>query len=165
MPSTRQTSLSTALDDNVPNVTIWLTALCPYLLRTYSITSPRRSMQKSMSMSGGLTRSGLRNRSKISPKRNGSMSVIPRMISDERARRRTAPRPDGDALLFGVMDEVPNDEEVAGEPGLFHHAQLVLHALHEAGILAPRVRRSVAADPCRQSSRRNSSRVWPSGGW
>ena len=63
--------------------------------RTYSMTSPRRSMQKSMSMSGGLTRSGLRNRSKISPKRNGSMSVMPRMYATSEPAADPRPGPTG----------------------------------------------------------------------
>ena len=43
---------------------------------TYWITSPRRFMQKSMSISGMLTRSGFRKRSNSRPYCSGSMSVI-----------------------------------------------------------------------------------------
>ena len=47
----------------------------PYLRVTYSMTSPRRRSQKSMSMSGS-TRSGLRKRSKIRSNSIGSTSVM-----------------------------------------------------------------------------------------
>src|SRR6184192_1921694 len=55
---------------------IWATRRSPYFWRTYSRTSPRRASQKSTSMSGGDTRSGLRKRSKISPNCSGSISLI-----------------------------------------------------------------------------------------
>src|SRR5690242_21896786 len=62
-PSVLPTSLMAARDFIVPNVTIWQTDSFPYFCRTYSITSPRRSKQKSTSTSGIDTRSGFRKRS------------------------------------------------------------------------------------------------------
>src|SRR3989304_2650327 len=53
MSITRPTSRTTALAFIVPKVMIWATLSRPYLRVTYSITSPRRASQKSMSMSGG----------------------------------------------------------------------------------------------------------------
>ena len=73
---TRPTSLMTAFAFIVPNVMICATFSRPYLRVTYSMTSPRRRSQKSMSMSGSDTRSGFRNRSKIRSKSIGSTSVI-----------------------------------------------------------------------------------------
>ena len=78
MPSVRPTSRTAARAFNVPNVMIWATFSLPYLRVTYSITSPRRRSQKSMSMSGSDTRSGLRKRSKIRSNSSGSTSVMPR---------------------------------------------------------------------------------------
>ncbi|MNY34469.1 hypothetical protein D3C86_1688150 [compost metagenome] len=74
--STRPTSLMAALAPRVPKVTIWATLSRPYFWATYSMTSPRRSMQKSISISGMLTRSGLRKRSNSRKYLTGSMLVI-----------------------------------------------------------------------------------------
>ena len=76
MFSTRPTSRTTAFAFIVPNVMICATFSRPYLRMTYSITSPRRRSQKSMSMSGIDTRSGLRKRSKMRSNSSGSTSVI-----------------------------------------------------------------------------------------
>ncbi|CPU66951.1 Uncharacterised protein [Mycobacteroides abscessus] len=58
-------------------MTIWATRSSPYFSVTYRMTSPRRRSSKSTSTSGMETRSGLRNRSKISPCSSGSSSVMP----------------------------------------------------------------------------------------
>ena len=63
MSSTRPASRTAALAARVPKVTIWQTWSLPYLARVYSMTSSRRSRQKSMSMSGIEMRSALRKRS------------------------------------------------------------------------------------------------------
>jgi hypothetical protein len=60
----------------VPKVTIWQTDSRPYFSRTYSMTSPRRSKQKSTSTSGIDTRSGFRKRSNSKSKVSGSTFVI-----------------------------------------------------------------------------------------
>ena len=78
MSSTRPTSRTTAFAFIVPKVMIWATFSRPYLRVTYSMTSPRRLSQKSMSMSGGLMRSSFRKRSKIRSYSIGSMSVMRR---------------------------------------------------------------------------------------
>ena len=75
-PSTRPTSLIAARDFMVPNVTIWQTESRPYFPRTYSMTSPRRSKQKSTSTSGMDTRSGFRKRSKSRSNVSGSTLVM-----------------------------------------------------------------------------------------
>ncbi len=62
---TRPTSLMTAFAFIVPKVMICATFSRPYFWVTYSMTSPRRRSQKSMSMSGSEMRSGFRKRSKI----------------------------------------------------------------------------------------------------
>ncbi|CAB4961912.1 unannotated protein [freshwater metagenome] len=61
-----------------PNVTIWATQSRPYLSVTYFMTSSRPRTEKSMSMSGIDTRSGLRKRSNSRSYFRGSRSVIPR---------------------------------------------------------------------------------------
>ena len=76
MSSTRPTSRTTAFAFIVPKVMIWATFSRPYFRVTYSITSPRRFSQKSMSMSGGLIRSSLRKRSKMRSCSIGSRSVM-----------------------------------------------------------------------------------------
>src|SRR6184192_2074248 len=74
---------------------IWATRRSPYFWRTYSRTSPRRASQKSTSMSGGDTRSGLRKRSKISPNCSGSISLIAYVLGIT----------DIDPLQFGLIFE------------------------------------------------------------
>ena len=64
MSMARPTSRTTALAFIVPKVMICETFSRPYFRVTYSITSPRRRSQKSTSISGSDTRSGLRKRSK-----------------------------------------------------------------------------------------------------
>ena len=90
------------------------------------MTSPRRFMQKSMSMSGIDTRSGFRKRSKSSSFCSGSMSVISMHVGDERARRRAAARADGDVLLPRIADEVPDDHEIAGKLHLLDAVDLAV---------------------------------------
>ncbi len=75
-PSTLAASRIPCLPLIVWNVTICATWSDPYFWATYRITSSRRRSSKSMSMSGICLRSGFRNRSKISPYRSGSRSVI-----------------------------------------------------------------------------------------
>ena len=72
----RPTSFIAALAAMVPNVMICATFERPYFPVTYSITSPRRLMQKSMSISGIDTRSGFRKRSNSKSYCIGSTSVI-----------------------------------------------------------------------------------------
>ena len=111
------TSRTAAFAFIVPNVMIWATFSRPYFRVTYSMTSPRRRSQKSMSISGSDTRSGLRKRSKM-------RSVLQRIdvgdaqaVRDEAASRRSAARADRNPLLARVADEVPDDQEV---PGVAH---------------------------------------------
>ena len=75
-PRARPASRTAARAAIVPNVTICATRSWPYFSITYLMTSSRRSTQKSISKSGIDTRSGLRNRSKISLNLIGSRSVI-----------------------------------------------------------------------------------------
>ena len=83
-PRTRAASLIPCFPLIVWNVMIWATegfldsspGPVPYFWATYRMTSSRPRGSKSMSMSGICLRSGLRNRSKISPYRSGSRSVI-----------------------------------------------------------------------------------------
>ncbi len=51
-------------------------------------------------------------------------------VRHDRAGRRAAPGAHGDAVLLGVLDEVPDDQEVGVEAHALDHAELHLHALH-----------------------------------
>ena len=54
-------------------------------------------------------------------------------VRDQAAGRRPAARTDGDAALAGVVHEVLDDQEVAGEALLGDHLQLVVEALLDLG--------------------------------
>ena len=101
--STRPTSRITALDDSVPNVTIWLTASLPYFSRTYSITRPRLAWQKSISKSGMETRSGFRKRSNSSAYFNGSRSVIFSAYATSEPAPEPRPGPTGQPFCFAQL--------------------------------------------------------------
>ncbi len=82
-------------------------------------------MQKSMSISGIEIRSGLRNRSK-------SRSYCQRIdvgnlqrVAHQAARGRSAPRPYRHSLRARVADEIPDDQEVAGEAHLLDHLDFI----------------------------------------
>ena len=92
---TRATSRTTARAFIVPNVMIWATFSRPYFWVTYSMTSPRRRSQKSMSMSGSDTRSGLRKRSKMRSYSMGSTSVIRRQYATKLPAAEPRPGPTG----------------------------------------------------------------------
>ena len=104
---------------------ICATRSAPYSRRTYSITSSRRSWQKSMSKSGMDTRSGFRNRSNSSPKRNGSRSVMVSAHAATDPAPEPRPGPTGMPCALRPLDEVGHDQEVAGEAHRRDHAQLV----------------------------------------
>ena len=72
----RPTSLMAAFAAIVPKVIICATLSRPYFSVTYSINSPRRRMQKSISISGIEMRSGFKNRSNNRLYCSGSTSVI-----------------------------------------------------------------------------------------
>jgi len=79
----------------VPKVMIWATFSRPYLRVTYSITSPRRRSQKSMSMSGSEMRSGLRKRSNSRSNCSGSTSVMRRQYATRLPAAEPRPGPTG----------------------------------------------------------------------
>ena len=56
-------------------------------------------------------------------------------VGDDGAGRRAAPGPDGDLPVLGVLDEVPDDEEVVGEAHLPDGLELELEA--PADLLRP----------------------------
>ena len=128
---TRPTSRTALFAFILLNVTICETRRSPYFWRTYSSTSPRRSLQKSTSMSGGETRSGFRNRSKMSPILQRIDVRDSKNISRQRTGGRTAAGPDRNPALFREMDEVPDDQKVTDEPGLLEHAQFVIEPLDQ----------------------------------
>jgi hypothetical protein len=55
--------------------------------------------------------------------------VIGERVGDERARARAAPRPDRDPLRLRPLDEVGDDQEVAGEAHALDHLELELEPL------------------------------------
>ena len=115
-----------------------------------TMTSSRRSWQKSMSKSGIDTRSGLRKRSNRSPKRSGSRSVISQRIGDQRARPGAAARPDRNAFILRPLDEVGDDQEVAGIAHALDDAELESEALAVVFLGAAR-RYPVRGDPAAQA--------------
>ena len=54
-------------------------------------------------------------------------------VADQAAGGRSAARADGDVVRFGEADEVPDDEEVAGELHLLDHRDLAIQALDVFG--------------------------------
>ena len=54
-------------------------------------------------------------------------------VGDDRAGRRAAAGADRDAVLLGVADEVPDDQEVGGEAHLLDHPELELEPLDRLG--------------------------------
>ena len=110
------------------------------------MTSPRRRSQKSMSMSGSDTRSGLRKRSKIQVEVQRIDVGDPQAVGDEAAGRRPAARArPGMPLLARVADEVPDDQEV---PGYFIRLIIAISYVEPL----PRTRRSDAAARPRAAS-------------
>src|SRR6185369_4274084 len=87
--------------------------------RTYSITSPRRSKQKSTSMSGMDIRSGFRNRSNSRSNRSGSTLVMPSEYATSAAGAH------GDPALACRRDEVLYNQEVTRVSRLVDHPELV----------------------------------------
>ncbi len=95
MSSARPTSFTAAFAAIVLKVMICATWSRPYFCCTYSITSPRRFMQKSMSISGIDTRSGFRKRSKSNSFCSGSMSVISMQYATSEPAADPRPGPTG----------------------------------------------------------------------
>ncbi len=123
--ATRPTSLMTAFASIVPNVMIWATCSRPYLRVTYSMTSPRPSLAE-VDVDIG-QRHPLRVQEALEEE-----VVVERIdvgdaqaVGHQAAGGRAATRPDGNALLARVADEVPDDQEVAGELHLLDHLELV----------------------------------------
>ena len=125
----RPTSLTTARDFIVPKVMICPTASRPYFSRTYSITSPRRSKQKSTSMSGIDTRSGIQEALEEQVELDRAEVRDARAVGDDRAGGRAAARSDRDAAVARPLDEVGDDQEVAGVAKLRDDAELVVDPL------------------------------------
>ena len=67
---------------------------------TYSMTSSRRSMQKSTSKSGMLHALGIQEALEQQVVRDRIEVGDPHRVRDDRARARAAARPDGDAVLL-----------------------------------------------------------------
>ena len=82
-----------------------------------------------MSKSGIDTRSGLRNRSNSRPKRNGIEIGDGQRPGDDRAGARAAARPDRNALRLRPLDEIGDDQEIAGETHVDDDVELEGEAL------------------------------------
>src|SRR5262249_10819068 len=59
----------------------------------------------------------------------------PENVSDHRTGSRAASRPHGNAFLFGKMNEIPNNEQIADETGFFENAQLIIEATDQFRIV------------------------------
>ena len=55
-------------------------------------------------------------------------------VSDERTGRRTAARTNWNAVLFGEMNEVPDDQEIADEAGFLEHREFLIESGAQLGI-------------------------------
>ena len=55
-------------------------------------------------------------------------------IRDERSCCRTTAGTNGNAAILRVADEIPDDEEIADEPGFLDHREFVIEALVQLGI-------------------------------
>ena len=100
----------------VPYVATKETLSSPHFSVTYRITSPRRRSSKSMSMSGMDSRSGLRNRSKISPCAIGSSSVMPSAYAISAPAADPRPGPTGTPFCFAHMMKSATTRKYDGYP-------------------------------------------------
>ena len=82
-------------------------------------------------------------------------------VRDARTGRAPPPGTDADAARLRVAHEVPDDEEVRGEPHRLDDVELVLDALDH--VRRGRRRRSAPCAPSIVSSRRYEFSSWPSG--
>jgi hypothetical protein len=84
----------------------------PYFRVTYSMTSPRRRSQKSMSISGSDTRSGFRKRSKMRSYCSGSTSVMRGQNATRLPAADPRPGPTGIPCSRALANEIPDDQEI-----------------------------------------------------
>ena len=86
-------------------------------------------------------------------------------IRDQRARARAAPRPDRHAVVLGPVDEIGNDQEVAGETHVHDGLDLVFEAGHVARALCVAFcrfriqRRQALLQPGRGGMQENTSSI------
>ena len=115
----------------------------------------------STSMSGGPSRSGERNRSNSRPEVDGVGVGDAEGVTDRRVGRRPPPLAE-DVVAPAELDDVPHDEEVAGEAELLDHVQLVVDLGVGAGVPGARPRaRTAATAPSSVSWRSQLISVWP----
>src|ERR1051325_1759450 len=81
-----------------------------------------------MSISGGLTRSGLRNRSNSKPDRINVRDL--QQISNDRTGSRTS-RHARNSLLMPIPHEIAHDQEVTQESRLLDHLQFKLQSVND----------------------------------
>ena len=162
MSSARATSRTAAFAFIVPNVMIWATFSRPYLRVTYSMTSPRRRSQKSMSMSGQRYALGIQEALEDEVVLERIDVGDPQAVRHQAAGRRAAPGPDGDVVLARVPDEVPDDQEVPGVVHPLDHRDLVretrLVLLNRVSQRPCGLQQCAAATNVRQSPRAPSAR-------
>ena len=113
-------------------------------------------------MSGIDTRSGFRKRSNSRSNLSGQTSVIRSAYATSDPAAEPRPGPDRDAAVARRLDEVGDDEEVAGVARLRDDAELVVEPLLHFG--GQRGRRSARARPPSRASRAARSRVATPGG-
>ena len=124
-----------------------------------------------MSKSGIDTRSGLRKRSNSRFERDRVEVGDGQRPGDHRARARAAARPDRNVVGLGPLDEVGDDQEVAGEPHADDDVELEIEAvaidlpcLPRCGLRGaargPHAHRAAAARP-----RRRPGAAGSGGGW
>ena len=168
-PSMRPTSLIAARDFSVPNVTIWqtdsLAVLLPHVLD--HLAAPLEAEvdvdvghRDALGIQEALEEEVVLERADVGDAER---------VRDQRARRRAAARSDRDAAVARRLDEVGDDQEVAGVAGLRDDAQLVVEPLAHVGgqriaVALLRARRSRASSAGRSRSRRPPAAETPAGG-
>ena len=133
------------------------------------MTRSRPSWQKSMSKSGIDTRSGIQEALEEQVVAQRVEIGDAEAVGDERARARAAARPDRHAVRLRPVDEIGDDEEVAGETHLHDRVELEIEAreiarpLRRAPLGVGIKRFQPLLEPFGRASRRYSSRPTPPG--
>ena len=121
---TRPTSRSTARACRVPKVMIWATRSRPYLLLHVGDHLLAPLLAEVDVEVGHRDPLGVQEALEQQAVAQGVQVGDGQRPGDQRAGARTAPRPHRDAMRLGPLDEVRDDQEVAGEAHLDDHADL-----------------------------------------
>ena len=130
-PSTRAASRIPCLPLIVENVTICATWSAPYLLGRVADHLVAAALVEVHVDVGHLDALGVQEPLEQQAVAERVEVGDPQAVRHDRAGRRSPPRTDADALLAREPDEVPDDQEVAGEPHLQDDAQLEVEPVRD----------------------------------